>query len=50
MDTLLGHWIAKKKLKKFTIEYTGSGKKVVSQSPKSGEKLEEGGTIRLLLD
>ena len=41
---------AKKKLKKFTIEYTGSGKKVVSQSPKSGEKLEEGGTIRLLLD
>lgn len=41
---------AKKKLKEFTIEYTGSGKKVVSQSPKSGEKLEEGGTIRLLLD
>lgn len=41
---------AKKKLKEFSIEYTGSGKKVVSQSPKSGEKLEEGGTIRLLLD
>ncbi len=41
---------AKKKLKDFTIEYTGTGNKVISQSPPSGERLEEGGTIRLLLE
>lgn len=41
---------AKKKLKKFTIEYSGNGKKVVAQSPEKGEKLEEGGTVRLLLE
>lgn len=41
---------AKKKLKEFTIEYSGNGKKVVAQSPEKGEKLEEGGTIRLLLE
>lgn len=41
---------AKKKLTQFNIEYSGNGKKVVEQSPKAGEKLEEGGTIRLLLE
>lgn len=41
---------AKKKLKEFTIEYSGNGKKVVAQSPEKGEKLEEGGTVRLLLE
>lgn len=40
---------AKKKLENFTIEYSGSGETVASQSPESGEKLEEGGTVRLLL-
>ncbi len=41
---------AKKKLENFTIEYSGSGEKVVSQSPNAGEKLEDGGTVRLLLN
>ena len=41
---------AKKKLEKFTIEYSGTGKKVVEQSPSAGEKIEEGGTIKLLLE
>lgn len=41
---------AKKKLENFTIEYSGSGEKVVSQSPEAGEKLEDGGTVRLLLN
>lgn len=41
---------AKKKLTQFNIEYSGNGKKVVEQSPKAGEKLEEGGAIRLLLE
>ena len=42
--------VAKKKLEKFMIEYSGKGKKVVEQSPCAGEKLEEGGTVRLLLE
>ena len=41
---------AKKELKEFTIEYSGNGNKVVEQSPTAGERLEEGGTIRLLLE
>ena len=41
---------AKEKLKNFTIEYTGSGKTVREQSPEPGEKLEEQGTVRLLLE
>ena len=41
---------AKKKLKKFTIEYSKNGSKVVEQSPSAGEKLEENGTVRLLLE
>ena len=41
---------AKKKLDKFTIEYSGGGSTVAAQSPTSGEKLEEGGTVRLLLE
>ncbi|MBQ2640169.1 MAG: stage V sporulation protein D [Bacilli bacterium] len=39
----------KKKTKHFHIEYSGSGKTIVSQSPNPGEKLEEEGTIRLML-
>ena len=42
--------VAKKKLTNFTIKYSGNGKKVVAQSPEAGEKLEEGGTVRLLLE
>lgn len=41
---------AKKKLTNFTIEYSGTGNKVVAQSPEANERLEEGGTIRLLLE
>lgn len=41
---------AKKELTNFTIKYSGNGKKVVAQSPEAGEKLEEGGTVRLLLE
>lgn len=41
---------AKKKLDKFTIKYSGNGETVVAQSPEAGEQLEEGGTIRLLLE
>ncbi len=41
---------AKKLLPNFTIEYSGNGDKVVEQSPAAGEKLEDQGTIRLLLN
>ncbi len=40
---------AKKKLKHFTINYSGSGEKVVGQSPNPGEKQEEGGVVKLML-
>lgn len=40
---------AKKLLSNFTIEYSGTGTKVVEQSPKAKEKLEDQGTVRLLL-
>ena len=41
---------AKKRLVNFNIEYTGTGEKVLSQSPEAGEKLEDHGTVRLLLE
>lgn len=41
---------AKKRLINFNIEYTGTGEKVLSQSPEAGEKLEDHGTVRLLLE
>ncbi len=41
---------AKKLLTNFNIEYTGTGEKVVSQSPEANTKLESGGTVRLLLE
>lgn len=40
---------AKKMLPQFTIEYTGTGDKVIEQTPTAGTKLEEQGVIRLLL-
>ena len=40
---------AKKLLEHFKIEYSKTGDKVISQSPKAGERLEDGGTITLLL-
>lgn len=40
---------AKKLLPQFTIEYSGTGDKIVEQTPSPGERLEERGVIRLLL-
>ena len=37
------------KIEGFTIEYTGSGKKIIYQSPKEGERVLEGSKIRILL-
>lgn len=40
---------AVKELKKFKVEYSGSGEFVTYQSPSEGESIYEGETIRLLL-
>ena len=40
---------AKKLLPNFTIEYSGTGDTIASQTPEANEKLEDGGVIRLLL-
>ena len=36
-------------LSKFKIEYSGSGNKIVEQSPSPNTKLEEESTVRLML-
>lgn len=38
-----------KELKNFVVSYTGSGKYVKEQSPSDGERLKEGGKVRILL-
>ena len=40
---------AKKALEHFTIEYSGSGDMIISQSPKAGTRLEDGSTVKLML-
>ena len=40
---------AKEILEHFKVEYSKTGNKVISQSPKAGERLEDGGTVTLLL-
>lgn len=40
---------AKKELKLFQVEYTGSGNIILSQSPEAGSRIAENSTIRLLL-
>ena len=40
---------AKELLEHFKVEYSKTGDKVISQSPKAGERLEDGGIITLLL-
>lgn len=40
---------AMKNLKSFKVEFTGNGTNVIFQSPKSGERIYEGDTIRLLI-
>lgn len=37
------------KLTSFQVEYSGSGKKIIYQSPKAGERVLEGSKIRLML-
>ena len=39
-----------KKLKNFKVEFTGDGDRVMYQSPSSGEVINEGSTIKLLLN
>ncbi len=38
-----------KELKSFQIEWTGSGKIIIEQSPSGGERIQEGSKVRLLL-
>ena len=40
---------AKKLLEHFSIEYSGSGEKIISQSPSAGTRLEDGSTVKLML-
>ena len=40
---------ANKVLKDFSIEYTGTGSVVVSQSPEAGSSIVVGSTVRLML-
>ena len=40
---------AKELLEHFTIEYSGSGEKIISQSPSAGTRLEDGSTVKLML-
>ena len=40
---------AKKLLEHFSIEYSGSGEKIISQSPEAGTRLEDGSTVKLML-
>lgn len=40
---------AKGLLEHFKVEFSKTGEKVISQSPKAGERLEDGGTVTLLL-
>lgn len=41
---------AKKLLKGFNIEYSGSGENVIDSSPSAGDKVKEGSTVKLLLN
>ena len=36
-------------LEGFTLEYSGTGKNIIHQSPKGGERVLEGSKIRILL-
>jgi len=40
---------AKNNLSEFTVEYTGSGSTVISQTPEANTRIEKGGIVRLLL-
>ena len=40
---------AKDLLEHFSVEYSGEGNHVISQSPESGERIEDGSTVKLML-
>ena len=40
---------AKERLKNFKVEYSGTGNKIISMSPKSGSRVPENGIVRLML-
>lgn len=40
---------AKEKLSNFTVEYSGTGNKVLSMSPSAGSRVAEGSVVRLML-
>ena len=40
---------AMQELKQFKVEYTGTGEKVVYQSPEQQERILEGETVKLML-
>ena len=40
---------ASSKLKNFTVEYSGTGNNVISQSPEAGTRISEGSSVRLYL-
>ena len=40
---------ARELLEHFSIEYSGSGEKIISQSPEAGTRLEDGSTVKLML-
>ena len=39
-----------KALKGFTIEYSGSGNKVISTSPEYGARIKEGSIVKIMLN
>lgn len=41
---------ARQELSNFTVEYSGTGNKVISMSPEAGSKVPVGSTVRLMLD
>lgn len=51
IDNVVGKSVneAKKILKKYKINYSGHGNKIVYQSPQSGSYIKEGGTVNLML-
>lgn len=51
VDSVVGMDVkdANKVLDKFTVEYSGTGSKVVSMSPEAGSRIAEGSVVRLFL-
>ena len=41
---------ALKELNGFTVEYSGSGDNVIETSPKAGDRIKEGGIVKIMLN